>query len=148
MTWDEFASAAPELAAFGAKRFDTKVAYLATVRRDGSPRVHPVSPFIVDGHLFVYMEPTSPKGHDLRRDSRYSLHCSVADIEGGEGEFLISGRAVFSDDPRMRDIAFAGARAAGFTPRDRYILFELTVESCLATVYGDEAPQRRRWSER
>ena len=66
MIWDEFATAAPELAAFGLKRLETKVAYLATLRRDGSPRVHPVSPFVADGHLFVYMEPTSPKGHGRR----------------------------------------------------------------------------------
>jgi hypothetical protein len=147
MTWDEFAAAATELAAFGAERFGTKVAYLATVRRDGSPRVHPVSPFIADGHLFVYMEPTSPKGHDLRRDSRYSMHCSVADIEGGEGEFLISGRAALSEDPEMRETAFVGAREAGFAPKDRYILFELSIESCLATTYGEGEPQRMRWNK-
>ena len=145
MTWDDFATAAPEIAAFGLTRFETKIAYLATVRRDGSPRVHPVSPFVAGGRLFVYMEPTSPKGHDLRRDPRYSLHCSVADIEGGEGEFLVSGLARLHDDLQMREIAFAGAREAGFTPRDRYILFELTVESCLATTYGEGEPNRMRW---
>ena len=147
MIWDEFATAAPELAAFGAKRLETKVAYLATVRRDGSPRVHPVSPFVAKGHLFVYMEPTSPKGHDLRRDGRYSLHCSVADIEGGEGEFFISGRAALSDDPEVREIAFAAAKEVGFTPQDRYILFELSVESCLATTYRTGEPVRTRWKQ-
>lgn len=147
MRWDEFAAAAPEVAAFGLARLETKVAYLATVRRDGSPRVHPVSPFVAGGRLFVYMEPTSPKGHDLRRDPRYSLHCSVADIEGGAGEFLVSGRARAHDDPRMREVAFAGAREAGFTPKDRYVLFELTVESCLATTYGEGEPQRMRWKQ-
>jgi hypothetical protein len=147
MIWDEFATAAPELAAFGAKRLETKVAYLATVRRDGSPRVHPVSPFVACGHLFVYMEPTSPKGHDLRRDGRYSLHCSVADIEGGEGEFFISGRATLSDDPKLRETAFAAAKEVGFSPKDRYILFELNVESCLATTYQTAEPVRIRWKQ-
>ncbi|HJQ70373.1 MAG TPA: pyridoxamine 5'-phosphate oxidase family protein [Blastocatellia bacterium] len=147
MTWDEFSAVAPEIAAFGLKRFGTKVAYLATLRRDGSPRLHPVSPFVAGGRLFVYMEPTSPKGHDLRRDPRYSLHCSVADIEGGEGEFLVSGRARFHDDPKMREVAFAGAREAGFAPRERYVLFELGVESCLATSYGEDGPQRLRWKQ-
>jgi hypothetical protein len=147
MTWEEFATAAPELADFGAKRLETKVAYIATVRRDGSPRVHPVSPFVASGHLFVYMEPTSPKGHDLRRDGRYSLHCSVADIEGGAGEFFISGRAALCDDPRMREVAFAAATEAGFTPKDRYVLFELNVESCLATTYPSGEPARLRWKQ-
>ncbi len=58
---------------FGAERLNGKVAYLATVRKDGSPRVHPMTPIIGQGHLFVFMEPTSPKGHDLQRDGRYAI---------------------------------------------------------------------------
>jgi len=58
---------------------ERRVAYLGTTRTDGSPRVHPVSPFIGAGCLFVYMEPTSPKAADLRRDARYALHCGVED---------------------------------------------------------------------
>jgi hypothetical protein len=57
----------PELAAYGAARLlDSEVAYLATVRKDGSPRVHPATPIIGQGRLFVFREPTSPKGHDPR----------------------------------------------------------------------------------
>ncbi len=68
-TWQEFAAAAPELAAFGERRFrEAEVAYLATVRPDGSPRVHPVTPVLCEGNLYLFMEPTSPKSQDLRRD--------------------------------------------------------------------------------
>ncbi|MCA1555037.1 MAG: pyridoxamine 5'-phosphate oxidase family protein, partial [Chloroflexi bacterium] len=74
--WANFAAAAPELAAFGAQRLHGSVAYLATIRPDGAPRVHPVTPIIGEGHLFVFMEPTSPKGKDLQRDNRYALHCA------------------------------------------------------------------------
>ncbi|MGH2405330.1 MAG: pyridoxamine 5'-phosphate oxidase family protein, partial [bacterium] len=52
------------------------MAYLATLRGDGAPRVHPVTPIVGEGRLFLFMEPTSPKGHDLRRDGRYALHSS------------------------------------------------------------------------
>jgi hypothetical protein len=38
-----------------------------------------VTPILGENRLFIFMEPTSPKGHDLRRDGRYTLHCSVAD---------------------------------------------------------------------
>src|SRR5881409_1972413 len=93
-TWGEFAEAAPALAAFGEERFwAAEVAYLATVRADGSPRVHPFTPILCDGRLFAFMEPTSPKGHDLRRDPRYSIHSLVTDQHGSEGEFWVSGRA-------------------------------------------------------
>jgi len=66
-SWADFAVAAPHLEAFGRRRLERRIAYLATIRADGSPRVHPVSPFIGGGCLAVYMEPTSLKATDLRR---------------------------------------------------------------------------------
>ena len=144
-TWGEFAEASPELAAFGAERFEsTHVAYLGTERKDGWPRVHPVSPIIGQGHLFLFMEPTSPKGHDLLRDGRYALHSSVSDSSGASGEFSVSGKAVSADDPAIRAMA---TEAASYTPEDRYILFELTVERASSTVYEDGQPVRRQWRE-
>lgn len=82
--WKEFAQQDPELAGFGKTRFESGVAYLGTVRTDGSPRIHPVTP-IIGEQLFLFMELTSPKGKDLQRDSRYTLHCSVEDSSGGGG---------------------------------------------------------------
>jgi hypothetical protein len=56
MSWQELANDNPELARFGAERLlDSEVAYLATVRKDGSPRVHPVTPIIGDGRLFGFI---------------------------------------------------------------------------------------------
>jgi hypothetical protein len=66
--WATFAHEAPALAAVVRERLlDLRVAYLATTARNGAPRVHPVSPIITEQGLYVFMEPTSPKGHDLRR---------------------------------------------------------------------------------
>ena len=47
MSWQSLENNHPELAAFGAERLNGNVAYLATVRQDGSPRVHPVTPIIL-----------------------------------------------------------------------------------------------------
>jgi hypothetical protein len=144
-TWQQFADAAPELAAFGVKRFVGAVhgvAYLATVKSDGAPRVHPVTPIIGQGRLFLFMEPTSPKGHDLKRGSRYALHCAVEDTEGGGGEFWCSGQGTFLDDAESRAIA---AAASTYKPKERYILFELSVESAAMTVYEESGPKRQRW---
>ena len=91
-SWHEFAQQAPEIAAFGTARFGSEVAYLGTIRADGGPRVHPVTPIVGD-QLYLFMEPTSPKGKDLQRDPRYTLHCSVENSGGGEGEFYVRGRA-------------------------------------------------------
>jgi hypothetical protein len=106
------------------------------------PRVHPVTPIIAEGHLLLFMEPTSPKGHDLQRGSGYALHCSVADDNGGEGELCLSGHAVLTDDPVLRELA---ARY-GYPPKSTYILFELSVESAFSTTYPvGGKPARRRW---
>jgi hypothetical protein len=144
MSWGDLESGRPELAAYGAERFrQFGVAYLATVRADGSPRVHPVTPIVGRGRLFLFMEPTSPKGGDLRRDGRYALHCSVSDSSGESGEFYISGRAAFVDDPDTRRLA---VELASYTPADRYILFELAVEQASSTTYLGGQAVRQRWS--
>ncbi len=143
MSWTTLETADPELAAFGAERFaSTGVAYLATVRGDGAPRVYPVTPIIGEGRLFLFMEPTSPKGHDLQRDGRYAMHCSVENASGGGGEFFIAGRARLVDDPVVRQIA---TEASPFTPADRYILFELSLEQASSTIYDGGILVRKRW---
>jgi hypothetical protein len=53
------------------------VAYLATVRRDGGPRLHPFCPIIADGRLFAAIPRRSPKGWDLRRDPRCVIHAAL-----------------------------------------------------------------------
>lgn len=143
-SWTEFARQAPELAAFGKARFQSGVAYLGTLRADGSPRVHPVTP-IIGEQLFLFMEPTSPKGKDLQRDARYTLHCSVEDSSGGGGEFYVTGRATLTSDPAIREQA---VRASSYAPQDRYILFALSIESAFMNRYVDGQPTPRRWPSR
>lgn len=140
--WRDLETSEPELAAFGAARLDGKVAYLATLRADGAPRVHPMTPIIGQGHLFVFMEPTSPKGHDLERDGRYAIHCGVSDTSGESGEFSIAGRAVRVTDPELRALA---VKSSSYAPRDRYVLFEFLVERAAATTYAKGSPLYRRW---
>jgi hypothetical protein len=143
-TWGEFRAGHPSLAAFGAERLGHAPAYLATVRADGAPRVHPVTPVIGDDHLFVFMEPTSPKGRDMRERGSYALHCAVPDMEGTGGEFHVNGTATLVDDPELRTLAVA---SASYKPADRYILFELNVTEARCNGYGDVTlPSPQRWS--
>jgi hypothetical protein len=141
-TWAEFEAGAPELAAFGKARFGGGVAYLATVKADGGPRVHPVTPIIGEGRLFLFMEPTSPKGNDLKRDRRYALHCAVENSSGSDGEFHVAGKATWVEDADIRALA---VKASSYAPHERYILFELGVEFAASTVYQGDVPVRRQW---
>jgi hypothetical protein len=144
VSWQELEDQATALADFGARRLTGPgLAYLATVTEAGAPRVHPVTPIVARGHLFVFMEPTSPKGRDLERGSRYALHCAVEDQDGGEGEFRVAGSARRVTDPALRELA---SDHAPYTPMDHYVLFELLVGDAFSTVYADDGtPIRQRW---
>jgi len=142
-SWSDLEAQAPDLAAFGAGRLAAGPAYLATLRRAGRPRVHPVAPIIGGGGLFVFMEPTSPKGVDLRQRGWYSLHNGVPDTFGTGGEFFVSGQATPIDDPEMRAVAVGSAM---YQPEDRYILFELGIIEARCHGYGDvPLPDPGRW---
>jgi hypothetical protein len=143
VSWGEFAAQAPELADFGARRLAAEPAYLATMDDSGAPRVHPVTPIIGEGGLYLFMEPTSPKGHDLVRRGVYALHCLVADANGTGGEFVVRGCGERIDGPQRRAVA---TRAASYTPHERYVLFELRVAEARAKSYGDVAlPEPGSW---
>lgn len=119
-------------------------AYLATVRSSGRPRVHPVTPIFSATGLFLFMEPTSPKGRDLRERAWFALHSGVPDDEGTGGEFWVSGSGRRSESPELRSEV---AAASGYPAADRYLLFELRVVEARANGYGDvELPEPRRWS--
>jgi hypothetical protein len=97
----------------------------------------------VGEQLFLFMEPTSPKGKDLQRDARYTLHCSVEDSSGGGGgEFYVRGRATLTDDPLIREQA---VRASSYVTQDRYILFIFTIEFAFMNNYVNGKPDTRRW---
>ena len=142
--WGEFVTREPELAMFGAEILTAAPAYLATVRQDGFPRVHPVTPIIIPKGLFLFMEPSSPKARDLRERGKFALHNGVPDNAGSGGEFNISGRGLAVEDP---DLWSHVADVASYTPLDRYILFELQVSEARCHGYGDvPLPATRKWA--
>ncbi|MBL8078684.1 MAG: hypothetical protein JNM55_12025 [Anaerolineales bacterium] len=142
--WKEFEQQAPDIAEFGKARFQSGVAYIGTLRLDGGPRVHPCTP-IIGEQSFLFMEPTSPKGKDLLRDPRYTLHCAVEDSSGGNGEFYVRGQGVLTNNSLLREQA---VRASSYAPADRYILFMFTVEFAFMNIYVDGKSESQRWQSK
>jgi len=101
--WREFASAEPELARRVEERFRIrKHKTLATLRKDGSPRISGIEVEFADGELLLGMMPDSIKLHDLERDPRIALHSPTDDPppgnpQGWAGEAKLAGVAVEVD---------------------------------------------------
>jgi hypothetical protein len=144
MSWHDFEIGVPDLALLGLELLNGKIAYLATSKKDGSPRLHPVRPFIGEGQFFLFIDQKSPKRRDILRDGRFALHSSVFQTNGPSTEYLISGMANVIEDPDIREAAH---RVVGHDLSDQYTLFEFSVERVSATEYDEErTPKRRRWS--
>jgi hypothetical protein len=144
-TWQEFARQAPEMAARGYQQLSIPVAYLATVRKNGAPRLHPLSPMFADGRLFVAIGATAPRRHDLARDGRYSLHAILPDLgpDYDEFEFNITGHARRVTDAATRATVNASENLRGrpTLPEDDW-LFELDIAAALTTVWDHTMEQR------
>ena len=151
-TWDDVTTAAPELAARVQERFEaTGLALLATLRRDGAPRISGIEPWFGLGQLWLGMMPGSRKALDLRRDGRCALHSATADKELTEGDAKLAGVATEISDPGERAayergvVAASGADPAIF---DEYHLFRIDITEM---VFVSLAPERDailidRWS--
>lgn len=103
-----------------------------------------MTPIFTAAGLFLFMEPTSPKGRDLRERGWFALHNGVPDNAGSGGEFFLVGRGLAVHDV---DVRSGVADAASYAPAGRYVLFELRMSEVRCNGYGDvPLPSTRRWS--
>jgi Pyridoxamine 5'-phosphate oxidase len=134
-SWKEFEANAPELARAIKARFDAhRHKLLATLRRDGSPRISGCEVTFADGELWMGMMPDSRKALDLRRDPRLALHSGSLDLDMAEGDAKISGRAEEITD--QRDLN-RYRRAVGGIPPGPFHLFRVDVTEAVLTRVGD-----------
>lgn len=114
--WLDVASAEPEFAARVQRVFDAhRHKTLATLRRDGSPRISGIEAQFADGEVWLGMMPDSLKVQDLRRDPRLALHSASEDPPPDSpsawmGDAKIAGRAVESTAPQGSDPSAARFR--------------------------------------
>ena len=134
--WAEFEARNPELASAGKARlfqFGPGLAFLATVRRDGGPRVHPVCPVLAHGGLYFFGLSASPKVGDLIRDGRYALHCFPPPPEGQDEEFYCTGRIELIEDGNVRA---AAEKAAEHAIHSDDLCVEFLIERVLRTTWN------------
>jgi hypothetical protein len=146
ITWSEFERQQSDLADAGRGQFyqhGIGLAFLATIRRDGGPRVHPVCPVISPAGLHLLIS-AGPKQQDLRRDGRYALHSETCPPPRHDDGFAIMGRAreVTEADTvgvvRRQVLAERDGKVwPGF---DEEVIFELSLERCLLMLTQAEGP--------
>jgi hypothetical protein len=131
--WSELEAEASELARLARHYFDLRVhKVLATLRRDGSPRVSGTEIKFFDGELFLGSMPGALKARDLQRDPRFALHGgSVEPSEGWDGDAKVAGRAEEIADPDRR------AAVLGEQYRDSQLFRADILELSVVRVAGD-----------
>ena len=119
-TWRQFEAEAADLAAEVRSRFESHETHvLATLRKDGSPRVSGSEVEIVNGELTIGSMLDAVKARDLQRDGRCAIHAHPSD-----GDVKVAGVAV-------------EANPAGDAPVSHSFRLELT-EAVLTSVEQDE----------
>ena len=132
-SWSAFEAAAPELAAKVRERLDAhKHKTLATVRRDGAPRISGTESQVVDGELWIGSMWQARKALDLQRDPRFALHSGSDEPDDWRGDAKLAGVAEEVTDPeRVREINGSG-------PSDPSHLFRLDLNE-VSVVGLDDA---------
>jgi Pyridoxamine 5'-phosphate oxidase len=148
MNWRDLEETAPEIAQLGRERLDqARVALLATLRKDGSPRISPIEPHLSQGHLIFGAMSWSLKTRDLLRDPRCVLHSAITGPDNGEGELKLYGRATAVDD-QIRD----GCQEGWWLerPADAATVFALNIEQATLISWDTGHGQMtvRQWSPR
>ena len=138
-TWRQFEEEAPELAARARALLDAhKHKTLATLRRDGSPRISGTEAVVVDGELAWGSMWRSVKALDLRRDPRFALHSGSDDPPEWSGDAKVGGRArEVDDDERRRALVRAQGNEGGESV-GQFHLFAADIEEVVVTRLNDK----------
>ncbi|HWC10510.1 MAG TPA: pyridoxamine 5'-phosphate oxidase family protein [Acidimicrobiales bacterium] len=131
--WTEVEAEAPELAALAKRVFDAHVhKTIATLRRDGSPRISGSEVSFIDGDLWTGSMWQAVKALDLRRDPRFALHSGSLDPDGWKGDAKVAGRAEEVGDPERKAQVVGGA-----APVDSSHVFRLDLDELVVVRLGE-----------
>jgi len=150
MRWDDLHAQQPRLGVVADDRLlGPGVVLVATIRRDGTPRLSPVEPFVLDGDLWLSMMLGSLKATDLHRDPRVLVHSVVTGPNGEDGELKLRGTAVAADDhDTQQRYGDAVAAALPWSPEvGRFHLFRVDIDEVTFIRYDNESGDQylARW---
>lgn len=149
MNWTEFAKASPELAKEGEDRLEKwGLSLVGTIRKDGTARISPVEPLIVDGELMLGMMWQSTKAKDLIRDPRILVHSIITDRKGHEGEFKLRGTVtdVVKDKGRRERYCEEMFKKIEWSPDgEQWHLFMVDIDNAALIAFNGEEKEVHIW---
>jgi hypothetical protein len=132
-SWREVEAGAPGLAALARGFFDAHAhKTIATLRRDGSPRVSGTEVDFAEGELWLGSMWRSLKALDLRRDPRFALHSGSDDPPEWRGDAKVAGRVEEVTDPER----IAAINGEGAPPGPSH-LFRADIVELVVVRLGD-----------
>jgi hypothetical protein len=135
-TWDEFQKEVPDLAGRVLELFDAEVhKTIATLRKDGSPRISGIEARVADGQLWIGSMPNAVKARDLQRDGRFALHSGGPGGDAWQGDAKVAGVAHEITDQAVKDRVIGGNAPPG--PNH---LFFLEITEAVVTSLGGNPP--------
>ncbi|MFI1012276.1 pyridoxamine 5'-phosphate oxidase family protein [Streptomyces sp. NPDC020965] len=140
--WADFQAAEPAFATTVRDRFEKYTHHvLATLRKDGSPRVTGLEVTFLEGEVWLGMMPGSLKALDLRRDPRFALHANPGSGDSMDGgDVKISGRAV-----EVTDAGTVAVFVAAVRPPEPFHLFRVELVDVVRTVVEGDRLVVRSW---
>ncbi|CAN5246960.1 pyridoxamine 5'-phosphate oxidase family protein [soil metagenome] len=141
-TWGQVTASDPAFAEAVRARFDAhRHKVLATLRRDGAPRISGIEAAFAEGDLWMGMMQGSRKARDLQRDPRLAVHSASEDPPedpaAWEGDAKVSGRAVEITDQERVITVLRAMGAADDGPPPPLHLFRVDVTEAVLTRVGD-----------
>ncbi|MFI0355953.1 pyridoxamine 5'-phosphate oxidase family protein [Actinomadura sp. 9N407] len=141
-SWREVAASAPEFAAQVRGAFEAhKHKTLATLRKDGTPRVSGIEAYFVGDDLWFGSMPGALKARDLQRDPRFALHgppviLSAEDPATAPGDAKVTGRAMEVTDPERLTAMLTGRGLAPDAFSDSHFFVADIGEVVLTRIEG------------
>ena len=115
-SWSEILAEAPELAARAQEFLDAHVhKTMATLRKDGSPRISGTEARFYEGDLWFGSMPNAMKARDLQRDPRFAIHSGSSDPPHWAGDAKVAGSAEEITDPERAAEVLKGAWGQEFS---------------------------------
>lgn len=137
VSWNELLDAEPELGGRVQGAFERQVHHtMATLRRNGSPRISATEVDIRDGEMWLGSMWQARKALDLLHDPRVAIHCGTTDPDPDDPHAMpadakVAGRAVEVTDQAILD------EFAEKAPPGPFHLFRVDIDEVVVTFVGD-----------